>query len=341
MIEFLDVSKTFTVAKREVHAVKNVSLTVNKGDIFGVIGFSGAGKSTLLRLVNKLESPTSGKVKIHDTDLASLSAKQLRQQRRKIGMIFQNFNLFSSRTVAGNIAYPLKLEGVPKAEIQRRTAELLEFVGLSDKAKNFPEQLSGGQKQRVGIARALATNPEILICDEATSALDPETTNDILKLLKRVNKELGITVLLITHEMNVITTICNRVAVMENGEVIELGEVLDVFTKPKHPTTQRFIESVNKDLPSAELLKEWHAAGDKHIYQVTYKGGATNQPLLSQVTQKYDVQFNIVYGSVREIQGNLLGNLVLSFKGEQEKVSKAIQELQAVVDIKEVNVDES
>ena len=341
MITFQDVSKTFKVGKRDVHAVQNVSLEVKKGDIFGIIGFSGAGKSTLLRLVNLLEKPTTGVITINNTDITSLSAKELRLQRRRIGMIFQNFNLFTSRTVAGNVGYPLKLEGTPKAEIARRTKELLEFVGLSDKADNYPEQLSGGQKQRVGIARALATNPEILICDEATSALDPETTEDILKLLKRVNEEFGITVLLITHEMNVISTICNRVAVMENGHVIEHGDVFEVFTNPSHPTTKRFIQSVNKDLPSQALLKEWHAAGDQHIYQVTFTGAATSQPLLSKITQQHDVHFNVVYGAVREIQNQLLGNLVVSFKGKPEDIQKAIQDLNQVVAIKEVSIHES
>lgn len=341
MIEFQNVSKTFTIGKRHVHAVQDVTLKVEKGDIFGIIGFSGAGKSTLLRLVNLLEKPTKGAITINNTDITSLSSRQLRLQRRRIGMIFQNFNLFTSRTVEGNVAYPLKLEGTSKAEIDRRTAELLEFVGLSDKAKNYPEQLSGGQKQRVGIARALATNPEILICDEATSALDPETTEDILKLLKRVNQEFGITVLLITHEMNVISTICNRVAIMENGRVIEHGEVFNVFTNPAHPTTKRFIQSVNKDLPSQDLLKEWHAAGDQHIYQVTFTGSATSQPLLSKITQEHHVHFNVVYGAVREIQGQLLGNLVVSFKGDPLHITQAIHDLQQVVDIKEVVIHES
>lgn len=340
MIEFLNVSKSFKTLKREVHAVKNVTLTVNKGDIFGVIGFSGAGKSTLLRLVNLLEKPTSGVVKVNGTDLASLSSKELRTLRRRIGMIFQNFNLFTSRTVAGNIGYPLKLEGVSKTEIERKTKELLSFVGLSDKANDYPEQLSGGQKQRVGIARALATSPEILICDEATSALDPETTADILKLLKRVNAELGITVLLITHEMNVIQTICNRVAVMEQGEVIESGDVFEVFTQPKHTTTQRFIQSVHQDIPSTEVLKEWKGNGGQHLYRVLFKGEVTNNPLLSEVTQKHGVHFNIVYGSVREIQQQLFGNLVVSFAGQPEKVQKVIGELSQKVAIEEVLADE-
>lgn len=341
MIEFSDVSKIFKVKNREVKAVQNVSLKIEKGDIFGVIGFSGAGKSTLLRMVNLLEKPTAGTVKVHDTDLMKLSPKDLRGLRRNIGMIFQNFNLMTSRTVAGNIAYPMKLEKVPKKEIERRTKELLSFVGLSEKAKDYPEQLSGGQKQRVGIARALANNPDILICDEATSALDPETTADILKLLKRVNAELGITVLLITHEMNVIQEICNRVAVMENGFVIESGDVYDVFTNPQHPTTKRFIQSVNQDRPSEAILKEWQENGGKYLYRVLFKGSTTHTPLLSEITQKYGVYFNILYGTVRELQQQMFGNLLVSFEGDELAIKKAISELQQVVEIEEVVVHES
>lgn len=341
MIEFSDVSKIFKVKNREVKAVQNVSLKIEKGDIFGVIGFSGAGKSTLLRMVNLLEKPTAGTVKVHDTDLLKLSPKELRGLRRNIGMIFQNFNLMTSRTVAGNIAYPMKLEKIPKKEIERRTKELLSFVGLSEKAKDYPEQLSGGQKQRVGIARALANNPDILICDEATSALDPETTADILKLLKRVNDELGITVLLITHEMNVIQEICNRVAVMENGFVIESGNVYDVFTNPQHPTTQRFIQSVNQDRPSEAILKEWRENGGNYLYRVLFKGSTTHTPLLSEITQKYGVYFNIIYGTVRELQQKMFGNLLVSFEGDELAIKKAIAELQQVVEIEEVVVHES
>lgn len=340
MIEFSNISKVFKIKDREVHAVKDVNLTVQQGDIFGIIGFSGAGKSTLLRLVNLLETPSTGSVTIQGTDLATLSQKDLRQLRRRIGMIFQNFNLMTSRTVAGNVGYPLKLAGASKVEVERRTAELLQFVGLSEKAKDFPEQLSGGQKQRVGIARALATNPDILICDEATSALDPETTADILKLLKRVNEELGITVLLITHEMNVIQSICNRVAVMEKGQVIEEGDVYDVFTQPQHPTTQRFIQSVHQDLPSAHILKEWQQAGGEHLYRILFKGSLTHSPLLSEVTHKHDVHFNIIYGSVRELQNKMFGNLLVSFQGSAQQVKEVTYELAQKVEVEEVILNE-
>ena len=233
MISFNNVSKVYESGGQSVHAVEDVTLSVEKGEIFGIIGFSGAGKSTLLRLVNMLERPTAGTISIDDKDITSLSTKELRKLRQRIGMIFQSFNLFNSRTVFGNIAYPLKLAKVPKNEIKERVNELLKFVGLEDKANNYPEQLSGGQKQRVGIARALATSPDILICDEATSALDPETTTEILNLLKKVNREYNLTILLITHEMHVVKEICHRVAVMEKGKVIEEGKLFDVFTQPK------------------------------------------------------------------------------------------------------------
>lgn len=341
MIEFKNVSKTFSLGKREVHAVKDVSLSIDKGEIFGIIGFSGAGKSTLLRLVNMLERPTSGSVFIQDVDISSLSSKDLRAQRRNIGMIFQNFNLLNSRTVAGNIAYPLKLAGLPKKEINERVQELLHFVGLADKAKSYPDQLSGGQKQRVGIARALATSPDILICDEATSALDPDTTADILRLLKKVNHDLGITILLITHEMHVIQSICDKVAVMENGEVIETGNVFETFTNPQHSTTQRFIQSVQQDLPSKTLLDEWRSKGGKQLYRVIFKGNIASDPVLSQTTRKYNVDFNIVYGSIRELQERFFGNLLVSFEGKTEDINKVLNELKTIVDIEEVVEDES
>lgn len=341
MIEFKNVSKTFRLGKREVHAVKDVSLKIKEGEIFGIIGFSGAGKSTLLRLVNMLERPSAGSVFIQNIDVKSLSSKQLRARRRNIGMIFQNFNLFHSRTVGGNIAYPLKLAGLSKSEITTRVNELLSFVGLADKEKDYPSQLSGGQKQRVGIARALATSPDILICDEATSALDPETTAEILKLLKKVNKEFGITILLITHEMHVIQSICDRVAVMENGEVIESGDVFDVFTDPQHLTSQRFIRSVQQDLPSPEILEDWRSRGGNGFYRVIFKGDVTNEAILSQVTQRHRIHFNIVYGSIRELQERLFGDLVISFEGDAVAIQSAIHELETIVDIQEVAKHES
>ncbi|MBS4190430.1 ATP-binding cassette domain-containing protein [Bacillus sp. FJAT-49705] len=341
MIEFKQAAKTFRLGNREVQAVKEVSLSIAQGEIFGIIGFSGAGKSTLLRLVNMLEQPTAGSVQVQGVDIATLSQKDLRKLRRRIGMIFQNFNLFTSRTVAGNVAYPLKLAGTPKREISERVEELLRFVGLSDKANDYPEQLSGGQKQRVGIARALATSPDILICDEATSALDPDTTGEILRLLKKVNKELGITILLITHEMHVIQAICDRVAVMEEGAVIETGSVFDTFSNPQHPTTQRFIQSVQQDRPSNTLLKEWRAKGGQKLYRVIFKGEVASDPILSSITQKFGIHFNIVYGSIRELQEKFFGNLLVSFEGEVQAIELVIAELKRTVEIEEVEIHES
>lgn len=343
MIEFRNVSKTFNLGSQRVQAVKNVSLTIDQGDIFGIIGFSGAGKSTLLRLINRLERPTSGAVLVQGIDMNQLSAKELRARRRKIGMIFQNFNLFNSRTVANNIAYPLKLAGTSKQQIKKRVAELLDFVGLADKANAFPDQLSGGQKQRVGIARALATSPAILICDEATSALDPYTTEDILKLLKQVNRDFGVTIILITHEMHVIQSICNKVAIMENGEIVESGQVYEIFTNPQHATTQRFIRSVQRDYPSKQILNKWRSGCGGSLFLVRFRGDLDlmNDPILSAVTRKHQVDFNIVFGSVRELQEKLFGNFLISFNGDSEAVQHVLKELKAFVDIEEVHLHES
>lgn len=245
MIRLENVSKTFTDSNKEVHAVNNVSLTINDGDIFGIIGFSGAGKSTLVRCINLLEKPTDGKVFVDDAEITALSGKELRKARKKIGMIFQHFNLMPSRTIFGNVAYPLRGSGLSKEEIREKVHHLLELVGISEKENAFPSQLSGGQKQRVAIARALANDPNILLCDEATSALDPQTTKSILKLLQQLNQTLGITVVVITHEMAVVKEICNRVAVMDHGDVVEEGEVFHVFASPKEPLTRSFIKTTS------------------------------------------------------------------------------------------------
>ncbi|RNF38896.1 methionine ABC transporter ATP-binding protein [Planococcus salinus] len=336
MIKFEEVSKVFGTGDKTVQAVQNVSLTVNKGEIFGIVGFSGAGKSTLIRLVNLLERPSSGKVIVNDFEISSISKDELRKLRRRIGMIFQSFNLFNSRTVSGNIAYPLKLTRTNKQEIDRRVKELLQFVGLEDKADKYPEQLSGGQRQRVGIARALATSPDILICDEATSALDPETTGEILNLLKKINKEYNITILLITHEMHVIRTICDRMAVMENGEVIEEGNVYDIFSNPQSKTTQSFISSVLNDKLSPRLLAKLHEKPAARLYRVVFTGEASSEPLLSRVTRKHQIDFNIIYGSINELQDQLFGSLVVEFYGEKSEVDNVVKELSEIVEVREV-----
>ena len=261
IITFDHVVKEFKTRGRGANiarAVDDVSLTIDRGDIFGIIGYSGAGKSTLVRLINALERPTSGTVTVLGTDITSLSETKLRPIRQKIGMIFQQFNLFSTKTVAQNIAYPLQLDHWRKDYQDRRVNELLEFVGLSEHANKYPSQLSGGQKQRVGIARALATNPEILLADEATSALDPETTTEVLALLKRVNEEFGITIVLITHQMNVVQQIAGRVAVMSAGRVVESGDVYDVFAAPQQPVTKRFIATALSGLPEEDRVERLH-----------------------------------------------------------------------------------
>lgn len=336
MITFENISKVFKTKDRSVSAVENVNLTINEGEIFGVIGFSGAGKSTLLRLVNLLEKPSSGKIIVNNQEIDKLPEKELRKLRQNIGMIFQNFNLFNSRTVFGNVEYPLKIAGVPKDERRKRVLELLQFVGLESKKNDYPEQLSGGQKQRVGIARALATSPKILICDEATSALDPETTSDILNLLKKVNKELNITILLITHEMQVIRKICDRVAVMENGSIIEEGDILEIFSNPKSKVTKNFISSIINDTISEDLFEELQINGKNHLYRLTFKGNVTKQPILSKIAKKYDVDVNILNGNISELKGSLFGNLIVELKGEEAEVKKVIQELENDVQVKEV-----
>jgi len=258
MIKFVDISKTFTVKKQKVQALSHISLEINKGDIFGVIGFSGAGKSTLLRMVNALEKPSTGQVLVNGEDINTLNITRLRQVRKQIGMIFQQFNLLNSKTVYDNVAIPLVLNKMAPEEIHKRVLELLQFVELSDKTAAFLNQLSGGQKQRVGIARALATNPSILLCDEATSALDPETTEAILKLLEKINKELKITILVVTHEIHVIQRLCNKVAVMEKGKLVETGSVLDVFGNPQQDMTKRFVRTVIPDTIPPSIVAALH-----------------------------------------------------------------------------------
>ncbi|MEB4784378.1 methionine ABC transporter ATP-binding protein [Paenibacillus jamilae] len=341
MIKFEQVSKIFSLPNRKVNALEEVSLSVGKGEIFGVIGFSGAGKSTLLRLVNLLERPSEGRIVVNDQDITQIRPKELRNLRRRIGMVFQTFNLFNSRTVYGNLAYPLKLAKLPKAQIDARVKELLQFVGLEDKADSYPEQLSGGQKQRVGIARALANSPDILICDEATSALDPETTEDILRLLKKVNEDYQITILLITHEMNVIRSICDRVAVMENGRVIEQGSVFDVFANPQTKTTKNFIRSVLNDQLSPKLLDKIREHHVGRLYRLVFRDGATSEPVLSRATRKYNLDYNIVYGSINELQGALFGSLIVELIGAEDEVNKVVEELRTTVEVREVVDHES
>ena len=331
MIRLENVSKTFTDSNKEVHAVNNVSLTINDGDIFGIIGFSGAGKSTLVRCINLLEKPTDGKVFVDDAEIMALSGKELRKARKKIGMIFQHFNLMPSRTIFGNVAYPLRGSGLSKEEIKEKVHHLLELVGISEKENAFPSQLSGGQKQRVAIARALANDPNILLCDEATSALDPQTTKSILKLLQQLNQTLGITVVVITHEMAVVKEICNRVAVMDHGDVVEEGEVFHVFASPKEPLTRSFIKTTSNLQKIEELIEaDSPVVATKKgelIVRLTYVEKNTSEPLISTVTQKFGIILNIVFADVEIVQNAPIGGTVAIVSGEGSRIDEALQYL--------------
>ena len=331
MIRLENVSKTFTDSNKEVHAVNNVSLTINDGDIFGIIGFSGAGKSTLVRCINLLERPTEGKVFVDDAEITALSGKELRKARKKIGMIFQHFNLMPSRTIFGNVAYPLRGSGLSKEEIREKVHHLLELVGISEKENAFPSQLSGGQKQRVAIARALANDPSILLCDEATSALDPQTTKSILKLLQQLNQTLGITVVVITHEMAVVKEICNRVAVMDHGDVVEEGEVFHVFASPKEPLTRSFIKTTSNLQKIEELIAaDSPVVATKEgelIVRLSYVEKNTSEPLISTVTQKFGIILNIVFADVEIVQNAPIGGTVAIVSGESSKIDEALQYL--------------
>ena len=327
-VRFENVSKTFTPSRgKTLHALRDVSLDVDAGDIYGIVGYSGAGKSTLLRTVNALERPTSGRVLVGDQVVSHLRGSALGKARQRIGMIFQQFNLLRSRTVYKNIAYPLRLAGHNDRQILDRAEELLDFVGLSDKALQYPSQLSGGQKQRVGIARALANRPDVLISDEATSALDPQTTGEVLDLLRRVHDEYGVTVLVVTHEMDVIREICNKVAVMQDGAVVEHGSVYDVFAHPQHPTSQRFVSSVLHHLPSADAIARIRTVHTGRLVQVHVENRASNDPFLSRVSRRHDVDVNVVYGGIDELQSRLFGSLTVELLGADDDVHRAIAEL--------------
>ncbi|WP_144460765.1 methionine ABC transporter ATP-binding protein [Siminovitchia fortis] len=326
MIQLENISKIYRRNGKETQALKNVSLHVNKGDIFGVIGFSGAGKSTLVRMVNFLERPTSGSVLIDGKDLNSFSPKELRQAQKDIGMIFQHFNLLNSKTIYHNVALPLVLAKEKKQVIKDRVMELLRFVGLEDKALNYPNELSGGQKQRIGIARALATNPSILLCDEATSALDPQTTDSILKLLQRINQEYNITIMIITHEMSIIQKICNRVAVMENGEIIEEGDVLDVFGNPQQRATRNFVRTVIPDEVPESALSNFSRTPGSRLFKLKFN--ETANLAINHVIRHLDVTVNFIYATMNEIKDNSVGYMIIQLVGNSTDVDKAADYLQ-------------
>lgn len=320
MIDIKNLTKTYFSKDREVKAVDNVSITIHDEEIFGIVGYSGAGKSSLLRCINLLERPTSGKITVDGVDLTKLDSKRLRQARLKIGMIFQHFNLVSQKTVAENIAFALKASKTPKNRIEKRVDELLDMVGLADKKDVYPGQLSGGQKQRVGIARALANNPKVLLCDEATSALDPTTTKSILNLLKKINKELNITIIIITHEMDVVKEICHRMAIMENGRIVEQGNVYDIFASPKEQLTKEFIQSVvSFDLPKATLRL---VKGT--LVKLLFRGEVAGEGVVSETLKKFQINGNFLHGSIEYIQERPLGIFIMELTGDQEEINKAI-----------------
>lgn len=331
MIALQHVKKVYEGSQR-VEALKDINLNVKKGEIFGIIGQSGAGKSTLVRCINLLERPTSGKVIVDGVDLMDLSNTELREARKNIGMIFQHFNLLSSRTVYENIAFPLELQGMTKEEIKKKVMPLLELVQLTDRKDNYPSQLSGGQKQRVGIARALANEPKVLLCDEATSALDPQTTASILRLLKDINKRLHLTIVLITHEMNVIKEICDKVAVIEGGYIIEEGPVIDVFIHPKENTTKEFVASIiGQELPKEArehmtILKE-EKGKCYPVVQLSFTGNITLDPIVSNVGKKFGVDMSIFFGQVDYIQEVAFGRLIVTVVGDKAAVKSALEYL--------------
>ncbi|MDL2226742.1 methionine ABC transporter ATP-binding protein [Deltaproteobacteria bacterium OttesenSCG-928-M10] len=330
MIEIKDLTKIYGKdGKKEkaVHALRGVDLTVEAGEIYGVIGLSGAGKSTLIRCLNRLETPTAGQVVVDGRDLLTLSEAELRGARREMGMIFQHFNLLSARTVSGNVAFPMEIAGRPKSEIKPRVAELLNLVGLEDKAAAYPAQLSGGQKQRVGIARALANQPKVLLCDEATSALDPQTTQSILALILDIKKRLGLTVVLITHEMTVITEICDKVAVMEDGLIVESGPVIEVFTRPKHPTTRGFVESV---ISREDVSHEWGYKPEGDLVRILFIGRAAGEPVISTMLRRFKVEANILQGDIGHLQGQPFGIMLIDLTGEKPERDDALAYLKSL-----------
>ncbi|MFZ5945352.1 MAG: methionine ABC transporter ATP-binding protein [Bacillota bacterium] len=325
MIEITNLYKTYQSTEGNVEALRGIDLKVEKGEIFGVIGFSGAGKSSLIRCVNMLEKPTSGSIKVNGVEMTQLNSLKLREARKKIGMIFQHFNLLESCTVFENVAVALELSNTPKETINEKVNNLLNIVGLENKKNNYPSQLSGGQKQRVAIARALANDIDVLLCDEATSALDPHTTDAILELLLDINKKFKITILLITHEMHVIKKICDKVAVIENGEIIEEDTVLNTFTNPKNPTTRNFIKSImEEELPQGFLLKLKEKHKNSSFVRLTFVGCSAAQPVLAKIAKELPLWPNILCGNIIQIKNQTLGRLIIELSGEPQDIDGAI-----------------
>ncbi|CAM3025976.1 methionine ABC transporter ATP-binding protein [Lactiplantibacillus plajomi] len=327
MIEFKDVTKTFQAKQGPVHAVQDVNLKIEDGHIYGIVGYSGAGKSTLVRMLNGLETPTSGSVNIDGVEISALSGAPLREQRHKIGMIFQHFNLLWSRTVLQNIMFPLEIAGQSKAEAEKKAHHLAELVGLSGRETAYPSELSGGQKQRVGIARALANDPQILLSDEATSALDPQTTDEVLDLLLSINQKLHLTIVLITHEMHVIRKIADHVAVMESGKIVEQGPVLDVFKRPQQAVTKRFVNeevtpSLNETTVVVDQLLEKYPNGT--IVRLTFHGDQAQLPIVSEMLKQFPLDLNIIEGGIHQTQEGAIGSLYVQLTGDRAKIDGAL-----------------
>lgn len=332
MIQLSHIEKTYDSPSGPVKALKGIDLTIERGEIFGIIGLSGAGKSTLIRCINMLERPTAGKVIVDGQDMTAMSEKELRKARKNIGMIFQHFNLLSSATVYDNIAFPLRLSHTPKEEIKKKVLPLLDLVGLADKAHQYPSQLSGGQKQRVGIARALASEPKVLLCDEATSALDPQTTRSILELIQDINRKLSLTVVVITHEMQVIKDICDKVAVIENGVIAEQGTVLEVFTNPQKPITKDFISVLlSNELPAAfrggEVSKT-PLPGAYLLLRLTFIGESADDPVLAGMIRKFpEIEVTMLFGNLDQIKSTPFGRMIIGITGPEAKIQEALQYL--------------
>ncbi|MDE6357650.1 MAG: ATP-binding cassette domain-containing protein [Eubacteriales bacterium] len=325
MVLIENLIKTYGEGENSVEALKGINLHIEKGEIFGIIGLSGAGKSSLVRCINMLEKPTSGTIKIDGKELSSFSKKDLREARKNIGMVFQHFNLLMNSTVFENVAFPMVIDKKPKEYINKKVMELLKIVGLSDKKDMYPSMLSGGQKQRVGIARAIACEPSIIMCDEATSALDPETTKSILKLLKEINEKLGITIILITHEMEVVKEICSKVAILEKGKIAECGNVYEIFINPKTKVARSFFESVDIKLENEVYKKALD--GEGVVIKGIFIGETSTAPYISKMISKYNVEVSILLGNIQNMNNTLIGTLVIKITGENENIKKGIEYL--------------
>lgn len=340
IIKITDLNKTFESKGTSYKALDNISLTIKQGDIYGLIGFSGAGKSTLLRMINALEIPDSGKIEIDGQDIVGLSDRKLRSVRKHIGMVFQEFNLLESKSVYENIAIALKINRFDKKQISQRVTELLKFVGLDGKENSYPNELSGGQKQRVGIARALANHPKILLCDEATSALDPDTTESILELLNKVNKEYGITIIFVTHTIRVIQKLCNKVAILENGKLVENGDVIDIFSNPKSAIAKRFVESVIPSTIPVGIVNELKKyQGDYRLIRIFFHAENATDDVIWQINNRLNVHTNVMFASVSELRGVVLSVITLQLTGKQEDFDKTYEYISSLgISFEEVNL---